>query len=818
MSHLWPDVKQALRTVLRAPAFTATAILTLAVGVGGLTVVFAIVNALLLRPLPIHRPADVVAVELRREDGSTASNFSYPQYEMLREDARGLASLAAYSLSDYAMAVPGAEVETALAYEVSAAYFHALGLRPALGRFFAAGVDDVREGNPVVVISYDLWQGRYNGAPDVIGRELLVNGKSLSIAGVAPAGFSGTIAVMDAQFWVPLTMTPALRGTAMMYRPGGMYWLTLIGRLAPGTDRARAETLLSGSVRTIMQSRPDEFEPRTGNRANRAAPDGVSLSTLRGLPTVTIGPVVGFLGLLFAAALLVLVIAGVNITSIMLARVSARTRELAVRRSLGATRSQIVALLLAENTLLFVAGSLAALVVATWLLASAPALLSLSPVPVVLDVSLDGRVLGFAAVVALLLSAAFGMPAALHGAERGEITLMSDMRVARRGMRLRSTLVVAQVALSLVLLISAGLLTRSLQRALAIDPGFDAASVITAELDLGVSGYDAQRSRIFFDRLLERLNARNDVEQAGLSVMQPLLGYSQMMLRPEGQQQQSGIDFNSVDGGFLRALRVPLTAGRAFTDGDVQGAPAVAMVNETFAAQYWPGESPVGRQLYQGPEGGETPIEVVGVVRTGRYRDLNEAPRPFVYLPLTQHTMTRAYVYVRGAPHATDLLRVLRDEVRALDPVVPLRGASTLQRNLNMLLLPQRLGAGAIGSFGVIGLLLAAIGIYGLVAFSVAQRTREIGIRMAIGARQDDVVRLFLARGLRLLLIGSVIGIPLAFAAAHALTALLYGLSPADPVTFIVVPLALAVVATIAAWLPARRASRTDPNVVLRAE
>jgi predicted permease len=814
------DLRIALRTIRRTPGFAVAAVLTLATGIAGLTVVFALVNALLLRPLPIHRPADVVSIELRREDGSSATNFSFQQYELLREHARGLSRLAAYSVSDYAVSIAGADVEVAMAYEVSASYFDALGIPPALGRFFRRGVDDVRGGSPVVVISHDLWQTRFGGDAEVIGRRLLVNGHALSIIGVAPRGFAGTISVLDGRFWVPLTMVPVLRQEDTMYRPGGMYWLTLVGRLAPGTSRPQAQALLSGSVRSIMAAQPDEFEPRTGARSTRAAPDGVRLAPLRGLPHMAVGPVAGFLAVLFVAALLVVVIAAVNITSIMLARITARSRELAVRRSLGATRGRIVTLLLAENALLFFAGAAAALVLATWLLAALPALLSLSPVPVVLDASPDGRVLGFAALVALALSAVFGLPPALYGADTGGNALVADMRGARRGMRLRSALVVAQVALSVVLLVSASLLTRALQRALSVDPGFDAASVVTAQLELGTAGYDAQRSRIFFTQLVERLESRVEVEHAGLSSMQPLLGFSVMQLRPEGQVEApaGGIDYNAVDPGFLRALRVPVVAGRPFDERDLAAAPATAIVNEALAQRYWPGEDPIGKRLYRGPAERETSLEVVGVTQTGRYRELGESPQPFVYLPLGEGSSASAYIYVRGAPRTTDLVAALRAEVRALDPAVPLRDTATLQRNLDMLTMPQRLGAAALGAFGVIGLLLAAIGIYGLVAFTVAQRTREIGIRMAVGARERDVVRLFLGRSARLLVIGTLAGLPLAFAAAQALAALLYGLSPADPLTFTGVPLLLTAVALLAAWLPARRASRADPLVVLRAE
>jgi putative ABC transport system permease protein len=815
--HLLHDLRLAARTLLRAPAFTFASILTLAIGVAGVATVFAVFHAVLLRPLPVSAPAELVTIDLRREDGSTIPMMSYPQYELLREAPRGLSGLTAFSLEEYAVAWPDGEPSLSPAYEASANYFDVLGVRPAAGRFFREGVDDVAGGNPVVVISHQLWQTRFAGSPDALGSTLRVNGQPLTIIGVAPAGFDGTIAVMPADFWVPLTMVPVLRQVPGMYRPGHMQWLMLVGRLAPGTSRAAARELLSEQVRGIVARDAARFDPRDGVRSNRAPVAAAHLAPLRGLPEMVVLPAAGFLGFLFAAALLVLVIGGVNITSLMLARITARGREMAVRRSLGASRWRLAAQLAVEHSLLFAAGTAAGVLLTAWALSGLPLLFADLPGGLHLPLSVNPSVLGFAALLALLMSLTFGLPPALHGARSGDAGLAGEMRQERRGTRLRSGLVIAQVALSMLLLVSAGLLTRALQRALNVDTGFDATSVVAAELSLAPHGYDLEQSRVLVDQLVQRLADRSDVLHAGRSSMQPLLGYSTVVMRPDGQVEapQQGVDANYVDGGFFRTLQVPIVAGRPFDDADARSG-GVAVVNEAFAARYWPGEDPLGRTIYLGSAGDDQPVRVTGVARDGRYRSLADEARPFVYLPWTGARTVN--VYVRGDVAAGALIAAMRAELRALDPSIPLREPAPLQRRIGILLLPQRIGAAAVGSFGALGLLLAAIGIYGLVAFTVAQRTREIGIRMALGAQSGNVVRLFLRQGARLLVAGSVVGLVLAFGAAHALAALLYGLGPADPVTFTAVPLLLTTVALLAAYVPARRASRTDPAVVLRSD
>jgi putative ABC transport system permease protein len=809
------DLRLAARTLLRARAFTITSILTLAIGVAGVTTVFAVFHALLLRPLPVAAPHELVTVELRREDGRPVSTLSYQQYEMLREAPRGLTEVAAFSLEEYALAWPEGETTLSFAYEVSANYFDVLGVAPATGRFLRAGSDDVTGGNPVVVISYNLWQTRFGGERGVVGSTLRVNGQPLTIIGVAPAGFRGTISVVPADFWIPLTMVPVLRQAAGMYRPGAMQWLVLAGRLSPGTSRASAQALLSEQVRIIMAEDAAIFDPREGFRADDAPVASARVSALRGIPDTVVLPTAGFLGLLFAAALLVLVIGSVNITALMLARITARTSEMAVRRSLGAPRWRLAGLLLVEHSLLFAWGTAAGLLLTVWALAALPLLFAGLPGDIRVEVSVNAAILGFAASSAVLMSLIFGLPPALHGARGGEVNPAGRLKATRRGTRLRSSLVVAQVALSVVLLVSAGLLTRALQRALAVDPGFDASTVVAAQVSLAPHGYDSQQSGVLLDQLVARLRARPGISHAGRSSMQPLIGFSTVAMRPEGHAESSQIDANYVDGGFFPTLQVPLVTGRAPYEAEIGEGPVV-VVNQRFAERYWPGQDPLGRTIFIGPDGGERALQVVGVARDGRYRSLTEDPIPFVYLPWSAGT--HVYVYVRGDIGTADLIGAMQAELRALDSAVPLREAAPLQRRVGLLLLPQRIGAAAVGSFGLLGLLLAAIGIYGLVAYTVAQRTREIGIRMALGAPAGNVVGLFVRQGARLLAIGSAVGLALAWGTAHALSALLYGPGPVDPFTFTAVPVILGAVAMLAAYLPALHASRTEPASVLRAD
>jgi predicted permease len=818
MRHLHTYMRHALRGFARTPAFAITAVATLAVALGGLTTVFSLINALLLRPLPVERPAELVGVEKVTGGGANVRMFSYPQFLLLRDEAQAVAGVMAHGLSEYAVGIDGAEPTTLLAGEVTSEYFEVLGVRAARGRLHFPGVAAGEEVSPAVVVSHELWQTRLGGREDVIGATLRVNGQPLPIMGVAAAGFRGTTPAVPLHFWVPVGLVPLLRPGTDILHPERMKWLEVVARLAPGTTRSQAEVLLgSGVARAAVAGHDAAFD---GTRRGREPITGVRLQPLRAIPGFALGPVLGFFALLLATGFTVLLIASVNITNMMLARGTARAREMAVRRSLGATRGQLVLQLITENVLLFVVGAAIGLLAATWLLTLVPHVLTQLPVEVRIDAAPDLRVVAFAFGVATLAGILFGLAPALHATDAGTMGVLREGMSARRGTRLRSTFVAAQIALSLVLLISGGLLARALQQGMAVDPGFDASGVAAVRLDLAPFGYDAARSELARARLLEQLAARADIESAATATEQPLMSFSWRFFRPEGQDATptGGFPYNSVSSDFFTTLGIRLVAGRTFTAADRAGAPRVAVVNAELARRYWPGENPIGKRLFDGPQGEEQPIEVIGVVATGRYQTLHEEPQPFVYLSLPQERATGFVLYARARGSSSAAARnVLRDAVRSMDGNVPVQPTS-LDATLHLMLMPQRIAAAATGSFGVIGLLLAAIGLYGLVAFSVAQRRREIGLRVALGARDRDVRLLFLRQAARLLVAGTVAGIIVAAAASRLLASQLYGVDPLDPLTFTAVPLLLGLTALLASWLPARRASRVTPLTALRAE
>jgi predicted permease len=817
MHDLVMDARLALRGFRRARTWSAAAILTLAIGIGTTTAVFALLNAVLLRPLPVASPDELVTLELLRERRGGMPLFTYPQYETLREHRRGLADVMATSVTEYGIAVPGEDPRIVPAWEVSGNYFAVLGVRPALGRFFTPAEVDVPGGAPVAVVSHDFWRTHLGGGSDALGRSLYVNGRELVVVGVAPAGYRGTVPAAGAQLWLPLTLVPTLRPGTGISRPGGAHWLTLIARLEPGTARPQAEARLSTVARSLAGDAA--MAASTAGGIDRGEATGVTLHRLRALPAFVVGPAAAFLALLLATAGMVLLIASVNVTSMALARSTARARELAVRRSLGATRGRLVRQLLTENVLLFLCGAAGGMLIAVWTATSLPLLAERLPFPVVLDVPLDWRVFGFALLVACGAGALFGLAPALHATDAALMQAVRDGAASRRPTRLRSAFVVAQLSISLVLLVLGGLLGRALQNGLVADPGFDARGVAVAGIDLRPYGYDAERAHAFVTQLTARLATRGDVTASGASAIQPLLGFATTDVRREGEDDAAArrVYYNIVDDGFIATLQVPLRRGRGFDERDRHGAPRVAIVNETFARLFWPGEDPIGKRIHAARDESAGAIEVVGVVAAGRYGSLTEEPQPFFMMPLAQSRRTSAYVYARGAGGTARLETALREEASALDPVVPTT-TSSLAAAIGTLLLPQRVASAAIGVFGVIGLLLAGIGLYGVVAFTVAQRTREIGVRMALGAGAGEVIRLFLVQGARLLGIAGIVGIALALAAGHALSALLFGVSPRDPLTFMAVALLLGGVALLATYVPARRASRVDPMAVLRGE
>lgn len=802
------DVRYALRALTKNPGFTALAVLTLGLGIGATTVIFSLVNAVLLRPLPVPEPERLVSLQELRDRGRVESVYSLPAYRDYRDRAGGLSGVAAQHVTDITLNT-GEAPEIALALDVSANYFQVLGLAPALGRFF--GEEETRaSAPPVVVISHALWQARFGGDPNAVGRVLHVNGQPLTIVGVTPAVFQGTMLGARPPVYLPIGLHDRLHvGTTSDRR--GRQWLMLFGRLAAGTSREQAEAALSVTARQLADAQEyDESQRPTGARVR---PFSV-------VPPMLRGGVTSFMALLLATAGLVLLIAAVNVAGMLLTRGAARSREIAIRLAMGASRRRVVAQLVIESVVLAAGGGALGVVLASWV----SELLQTVRPPFAegfrLDLTLDPLVLGFGVAISLAAGLLAGLvPARQISRPELVVALKDGSAGAGSRNRLRLMLVSGQLALSVLLLVATGLFLRTLQRGLEAPHGFEPEGVLALSLNLRLSGYDEMRGRAFYDRVLERVRALPGVESASLAGNIPLSGsWDQTRVRVTGFEPPEAagfpVGFIVVSPGYFETLRMPLLAGRGFTPEERAGPLSPLVINETFARRFWPNESPIGQRLrFSGRD-----AEIIGVVPAGRYRSFSEDPVLFAYVQFGQASWPARWLHVRVRGEMAPLVAAIRGELRTLDPNVAPIQVTTVEDVLESSLFAQRLGAALVGSFGLVGLMLAAVGLFGVLSLGVVQRTREIGIRVALGARRGDVLGLVLRDAAKPLAAGILLGLLAALPATQLMRGLLHGVSPTDLVTFTGVPAVLALVALVAASVPARRALRIDPMTALRYE
>jgi predicted permease len=815
LETLLHDLRYTLRTLRKTPTFAAVAILVIALGSGAVTTIFSAANAVVLRPLPaVTRPRELVDITRADAHGQGSHTPSYPFYEHVRDESRTMVGIAAWTVAQLTVST-GAEGTGALANLVSANYFDVLGVRPVLGRFFAREEDDITGEHPVIVLSHGFWQRRFGADSGIVGRTIVVNGAPYTIIGVTPPRFSGAFPVVRTDAWVPLTMAPHLGRDRNALTNAGSGWLTLFGRLKHGVSIEQARTELASIAVAHLAEEPADFRDFTG----------IAMSRLTGFPADASGAIRGFAALLFAVSALVLVIASVNVAGMLLARAVGRRREMAVRIALGAARGRLIRQMLTESIVLFVAGAAGGLLIAFWGARLFGRVQLPAEIPLAIDLDPDFRVLTFSLATALVTGVVFGLAPALQATRSEQVTsLRSDTAGAgARKSRLRNVLVVGQMALSLLLLTAAGLFVRALGRGQQVKPGFDTNNVVTARIDVSASGYDKARARVCYDALKVKLMAVPGVTAVSYARWVPLTnrsagtGISVEGYTPPGDQTGRGmsdVGLGIVAPGYLDVLRMPLVRGRGFTDSDGELAPRVAVVNEAFAKQFWPGADPIGRTFRDG----RSAITVVGVTRDAKYSSLNEPLGPFMFIPLAQQWNSSVNVFVRTTGDAAALAPAIREAMRGIDPQLPAPDVLTMNGATSVVLLPQRVAASVTGIMGLLGLLLAAVGLYGVVAYSVSQRTREIGVRMALGASRANVLRLIVREGMQLVIIGTVIGLLVAFGATRVLTRFLFGVSPVDPLVFAAIPLALCAVALVASYLPARRAAATDPLAALRAE
>jgi predicted permease len=807
------DLRYAIRSLGRTPTFTAVAIIVVALGTGAVTTIFSGASALVLRPIPgVRDPGRVVDILRVEARGRGSMSPSYPFFEHLRDETRTMSGIAAWTMMPLTLST-GGQGTAVSANVTSANYFDVLAVRPELGRFFVAAEDSTPGGHPVIVLSDAFWRRRFAGDPQVIGRSVLVNGAPWTVIGVAPRGFTGVYPIVRTDAWVPMMMAPTLGRDPEALRSAGSGWLTLFGRLADGVAPERAAADLSRIVSLHLGEEPPDFKDL----------NTVRLSRMTGFPADGAPMIFTFIALLLAVSALVLVIASVNVGIMLLARAAARRREMAIRIALGAGRARLVRQLLTESVALFVAGATGGLLIAFWSTGLFERIQVPAEVPLSADLSPDYRVLLFTLVVAVITGMLFGLAPALQSTRHDPDTdLRSDTAgTGLRRSRLRNALVVAQMAVSLLLLMSAGLFLRALTRGAHVETGFETAHIAVAPIDVSTSGYTGARARVFLDALRDRLRAAPGVTQVSVARWIPLGGSSAGTRirvpnhaplpgdRPDGLVD---VNFGEVGPDYFQLLGIPLVGGRGFLATDDSAAPQVAVVNEAFGRTFWPGGEVVGRVVYND----DTPVTIVGVARDAKYSSLNEPLRPFVYLPVAQRGRSATNVLVKTAGDPAALGPVIREAVRAIDPILPPPEVTTMDVATSVSLLPQRVAAGVTGALGLLGLVLAVVGLYGVVAYTVAQRTREIGIRMALGANGGTVLRLVLGDGMRLVVTGVVIGMLLAAGATRLLSAFLFGVSPLDPLVFALIPVGLGAAALLATWLPARRAAATDPQEALR--
>lgn len=807
MDNLLQDLRHAFRQLLRNAGFSFVAATTIALGIGATTVMFSLVNTVVLKPLPVEEPGRLVEVMEAREDGVNGS-VSYPHFQDYRDGGEGLIRLGAFGMGGLSFH-GGGPAELLMGSYVTADYFDLLGLSPARGRFFSPDEEQPGVPAPVAVISHALWEGELGGDPEVIGRAVRLNSRPLTIIGVAPEGFDGLVTGLRNAVWIPIPMYAELNPGSDIYTPGRSSWLVMFGRLAPSTRRPAAEALLGNIARGISERSEREL-----------GLTGVRVARYSGIPGPEATPIRLFLGLLLGTAGLVLLIACVNVAGMLLARATTRRREMGIRLALGAGRRRLVGQLLTESTLLSLAGGVGGILLALWLSDLVTAFPAAFTAELYLDVSPDMRVVAFGLLLSLATGLAFGLLPALQASRPGVGTALKDGGGATWGRsRLRSVFVVGQISASLLLLLTAGLLARSFQNSLAVDPGMNAEGVVVASLDIAPHGYDEERGRLFYEQYAERLRALPGVQSVSLARMVPL-GFDQIVLRvrvpghdPPGDGDGYLIDYNVVGPEYFSTLQIALQ-GRDFDQQDGPEGPGVVIINRTMADRFWPEGNALGEAVTIGGQD----RRIVGITAEGRYGSLTEDPIPYLYLPFGQEYEAGMTLHVRASGGAGAVAAMMRNELQALDANVPLLWPGSLAERTRISLLPQRIGATLIGIFGLLGLLLSAVGLYGILAYTVGQRTREIGVRMALGARRGDVLRLVLRQGAVLVAVGLACGLALSAAATRLLGGLLAGVSPTDPVTFLAVPLVLGAVALLASYLPARRATKVDPMVALNAE
>jgi predicted permease len=818
MAGLLQDLRYALRQLRKKPGFTLTTVVTLALGIGANVTIFSIVNGIILRPLPVPHPEQITVLAAQQQGAPVGVYFlSYPELVDFRKQADTYSDLFAYGVDLQGLSADG-RADHFLASHVTGNYFSALGLKPALGRLFLPGEGETQGSQAVVVIGYSYWQKRFGARSNVIGKQVLVNGKPATIIGVTPKEFHGTAFALDLDGYLTFSMA-APADPDMWTSRTDRRW-TVMGRLKPGVNLTQAQS----SVRVVATRLAEQY-PAT-DKSITVNVVFEPLSHPVPLPNNIIAIVAG---LFLFLAVLILLLAGVNVANILLVRATAREGEMAVRAAMGASRARLIGQVLTESVLLGALGGAVGIAVGAWASRWISDLRLASAIPTSLDFGLDWRVLAYALTAVLSTGVVVGLWPALRVA-RSHVneTLREGGRSGSAGVarhRVRSALVAAQMAGSLVLLIVAGLFVRSLQRAQRMYLGLEPDHILNVTLDPSEVGYDEARATNFYRQLEDRFRALAGVQSVSMAYSVPMGNYSQTArVSVEGHPQQAGqqppvILFNAVDSAYFQTMKIPLLRGRSFTDSDNEGSVHVAIVNQTMAEQLWPNEDAVGKRFTSDETKG-TLWQVIGVAQNGKYGVLAEDPQPYFYLPIAQNFMPMRVLQLRTSIPPEALILPVQQQIKNLDPGLPIFLLRTMTDSLagaNGFMI-FRMGALLASCIGAMGFTMAVVGVYGVVAFAASQRTREIGIRMALGANRTQVLKLVLRQGVWVVLAGAALGLLVTIGISRQVANLLLGVSATDPLTFITATALLLAAALYACFVPARRAMKVDPMVALRYE
>ncbi|MGA8222051.1 MAG: ABC transporter permease [Candidatus Acidiferrales bacterium] len=814
MKTLIQDLKYGLRMLRKSPGFAAIAILTLALGIGANTTIFSWINATLLNPVPgLASPNEVVALSL----GKSAENpfpFTYPDYVAMRDGQQSFSGITVFNSTPMSLTGKG-KPERVWGVVATANYFDVLGVRPIMGRTFLPAEDEKPNGAPVVVISYRMWQTHFGGDPNIVGRSIDINQNPYTIVGVTPAVFQGSQTGLRSDLWVPMMMESQIVPQGDLLHDYHYFWLFALARLKPGVTASQAQQEMTVRIQAVAKDHPQEHKGH----------DTVSIYPLWRAPFSANGFFSLILPMLMAIAGLVLLLACANVANLMLVRSSARRREIAIRMSLGASRWRLVRQLLVESLVLALAGGAVAMIITFWTAGSMMSFIPKTDFPIALNMRADRAVLFATLIISLLTGVIFGILPALRASGEAPVAVLKEDSGSASGgrgkARLASGLVVAQISLSLLLLICAGLFIRSFLSAQQINPGFNAHGVLLTSFDLFQAGYSPADGVEFDRQLVSKLEALPGVQSAALTSRVPLaFGGGSTSVTPEGYVEHPNesmeVQVGIVTPNYLKTIQNPLVSGRDFAPQDAKTAQRVAIVNEHFVDRYWPHQDAIGKQVRSDLT--NEWFTVVGVARNSKVNTLNESPTPFIYLPLYQVYRASTMVTVRVAGDPLGYATSVEKTIHGMNADVVLYDVTTLETREEIASFVQRLAGTFVGAFGVLALVLAAVGIYGVTSYTTRQRTHEIGIRMALGAGRTDILKMVLGHGLLLTLIGVGIGLAAAFGLTRLLSSQLLGVTSTDALTFSSVAFLLCAVALVACYIPARRAMRVDPLVALRYE